>query len=103
MNINTMNIEEQFQNILEKYISEELSLQETYDWINNDLCGLLYRTRFGRSYLIDMTEDELHQYYSSYSIFEDYEKIDINDLQILKHSLLEQLSYFTPEELNQLI
>ena len=98
-----MNIEEQFQNILEKYILEDLSLKQKYDLINNDLCGLLYRTRFGRSYLIDMTEEELNQYYSAYSIFADYRNIDMNDLQTLKHSLLEQLSYFTPEEISQLI
>lgn len=99
-----MNIsaEEQFQSILQNYMSETMSLRVAYDWINNDLCRLLYQTRFGKECLFDMTDEEKQQYINAYSIFEDYEKIDIHDLQMQKCSLLEQMSYFTSDELNEL-
>lgn len=93
---------EQFYSILQNYMSEGLSLQQSYDWINNDLCRLLYRTRFGKECLFDMTDEEYQQYSDAYSIFEDYETIDIHDLQMQKYSLLEQMTYFTPEQLEQL-
>lgn len=94
--------EEQFHSILQNYMSETMPLRYAYDWINNDLCRLLYRTRFGKECLFDMTDEEQQQYSDAYSIFEDYETIDVHDLQMQKHSLLEQLSYFTPDQLNQL-
>ena len=102
MNISS-HAEEQFQSILQNYMSETIPLQHAYDWINNDLCRLLYQTRFGKECLFDMTDEEKQQYINAYSIFEDYEKIDIHDLQMQKCSLLEQMSYFTPDQLDILI
>lgn len=100
--MNTADVETQFQSILQKYISDRLSLRQSYDWINNDLCRLLYQTRFGKECFFDMTAEEQEQYSNAYSIFEDYETIDIHDLQMQKCSLLEQISYFNPEQLDQL-
>ena len=101
MNISS-HAEEQFQSILQNYMSETMSLRVAYDWINNDLCRLLYQTRFGKECFFDMTAEEQEQYSNAYSIFEDYETIDIHDLQMQKCSLLEQISYFNPDQLDQL-
>lgn len=91
-----------FETILQRYMSDTMPLRDAYDLINNDLCRLLLQTRFGKEYLFDMTEEEQEQFSSSYALFEDYETLNISDLQMLKHSLQEQMNYFSPQELEQL-
>lgn len=91
-----------FESILQRYMSDTMSLRSSYDWINNDLCRMLFQTRFGKECLFDMTDEEQQQYYNEYPVFEEYETIDIHDNQMQKQSLQEQMTYFTSEQLNQL-
>lgn len=98
-----------FQSIYDKYEAHLVipggsdPIKYTYDWISNDLCGLLYRTRFGKLYLYELSQEEQEEYYSDYKCFEEYFVIDEDDLQMLKHSLLEQLEHFTPNQIQDFI
>lgn len=91
-----------FESILQRYMSDTMPLRVVYDWINNDLCRLLYQTRFGKECLFDMTNEEEQQYYNNYPLFDEFETIDIHDHQMQKHSLQEQMTYFTQEQLDRL-
>lgn len=90
------------QNLLQDYLSNTKSLRYSYQWLNDDLTMLLFRTQFGKDYYYDLSDDEKQQFQNNFSVFTDFGGIDEDNLDELKASLLQQISYFTPNEIEQL-
>ena len=57
-------------NALEEYI-----VNESYDWLYNDLYRLLFRTRFNKYCFNELTQDEKNQVNLIYLIFQKYDRL----------------------------
>lgn len=77
--------------------------RETLDWVYNDLCGLLYETKYHRTHLMAFTDEEREHYYENYPEFENYMNISLDDQQAQKHGLKLLCEVFTQEELVTLL
>lgn len=77
--------------------------KDAFDWVYNDLCGVLYETKYHRTHFRALTNEQLVHYYENYTQFEDYLDIPLDDVQAQKHGLKMLCEVFTQEELATLL
>lgn len=111
-----INIHKMLDQIIQYYYERELPLnfvetpesilsitKDALDWVHNDLCGILYNTKYQKTHFYALTDEEKEHYYENYYQFEDYLNIPADDIPAQKNKLRLLCEEFTQEELITLL